>query len=191
VITVDSRYLPSAILLAGSLASAIAATVPRSGTWQGIWIGAAFTALAAGLVDISAVFHERRHERIARAVAARRLSATRRRLEQLVRLMFDVPPGDGLLKHLTEMDPPTAIDLTGRANVVPPRSKQEFALQLQRMVVDELEVLTSFAATGIYTEVIGVLDQIMHSSSFGSLAREMITMQAYIRMGDEARPSGR
>ncbi len=93
--------------------------------------------------------------------------------------------GDGLLTQLREMDPPTTIDLTGPANVMPPRSKQEFALQLRRMVVDELEVLTSFAATGIYTEAIGVLDQTMHSSSFGILARELIAIQAYITMDDE------
>jgi len=83
------------------------------------------------------------------------------------------------------MTPPTRLDLSTPANVYPSRPKQEWAQQLRQKLLENLELLIVFAAVGVCVQAVGALDDILNSSEFGLLTRDVLAIEPAINMGDE------
>lgn len=109
----------------------------------------------------------------------------RRDLEALVRLVFDLPHERDLTHDLIEITSSTELDLSVPAAIYPPRTKQQWALQLRQKLANDVDLLMTFAAAGIEGPAIRALDDILNSSSFGALARDVLAFQSYIKMDDD------
>jgi len=147
-----------------------------SDTWTSIWIGVAGTSAAAALVDASAVWEARRRPLPVQRLAARRLGRIHQLLLQIVRVVFDDLQADEPRRTpqaLREL-PEAPLDLTTPAAVHPPRSRQQFAVELHAQLQAVRDELVALAGTGVLAHEADEVDRLLSNSPFVILVRDAI-----------------
>jgi hypothetical protein len=133
--------IPMVLLVAGAVAVALA-VVAGDVTWRAVWIGLASTALAAGLVDGSAVLEARRRERAILDVAGERVGRIHQRLLWILGAVFEAGKGEvaavsGRLNRSEQStyDPTAVVD-----GLWPERTMAVYVQQCIAQIDDALEV---------------------------------------------------
>jgi hypothetical protein len=168
------RWLPVMLLTLACVGAGVAAAAASSETWTSIWIGVAGTSAAAALVDASAVWEARRRLLPVQRLAARRLGRIHQLLLQIVTVVFDdlqVAEPQRAAQGLREL-PEASLDMTTPAAVHPPRSRQQFVIELHAQVQAVREELVALAGAGVLAHEADELDRLLSSSPFMSLVRD-------------------
>lgn len=161
----------------------IGAAGAGSDTWTSIWIGVAGTSAAAALVDASAVWEARRRLLPVQRLAARRLGRIHQLLLQIVAVVFDdlqVAEPRRAAQRLREL-PEAPLDLTTPAAVHPPRSRQQFVIELHAQLQAGREELVALAGAGVLAHQADEVDRLLSSSPFMSLVRDAFPAEPHWR----------
>jgi hypothetical protein len=173
------RWIVGPVMLVAAFVAVIGAVVANDPTAVSIWIGVAVTGVTTGFVDLSGLVERRRQLRPVERLVGRRIGRLHQLLLQLTTAIIDVQYGDArdipeVLRRLSE----GPLDLATPANVVPSRSRQEFAQQLYMQLVSELEAVPALQASGVLSEELDQIDLALRGGAFIVIVRDALPLQA-------------
>jgi len=180
VVGVPWRWLPVMLLILVCVGAGLGAAAAGSDTWTSIWIGVAGTSAAAALVDASAVWEARRRLLPVQRLAARRVGRIHQLLLQIVAVVFDdlqVDEPRWTAQGLREL-PEAPLDLTTPEAVHPPRSRQQFVVELHAQLQAVRDELVALAAAGVLAHQADEVDRLLSNSPFVIFVRDAIPAAA-------------
>lgn len=172
------RWLPSVVLVAIGAAAAVVAVLQRSDlALFSIFIGVTSTAIASGLVDLSAVHERHRQAAPLRQLAGRRIGRLHQVLLNIVQVLFDDlhPKTAADWPEALRTAPEGPIDLTTAANVHPPRSRGQYLNDLRAQLLTVLDELGTLSAAGVLTAEVNFLDQTINGPFLSMVEASSLT----------------
>jgi hypothetical protein len=178
------RATTPVLLLTAGLAAIALIFVADDPTWKAVWVGVASTAIAAGLVDGSALLESRRREGAILDIAGDRVGRIHQRLLWILNAVFEAGAGEAaeLGRQLRESTQST-YDPARTADIMPPRTTAVWVAQCVADIDEALDVALALGAQTSQVARFVRLDALVRGGPFMTWLRNASSLP--VRSGAE------